>query len=204
MKSKPLLYLIAIFSGIILLYSGCKVKSKSLKTAQLTDNSYYHKLDSSHTAVFQNYSKALQDSSTRESHEKSDRKIKRTIDISINLDSSSIKADSSGNIHVGELVNRAIRNAKSLSIKIQEEISEHHENNDRLKTGTAGSSNLDSKQVSDTYSKVDDQKKIKSSSKESAKTKDSSPAAGASWWWIIKGLALISLGIFVYYKFKKS
>lgn len=197
------MYLVALFAGIILLYSGCKVKNKTLKTVELTDNSHYRSLDSSRATALQSYSRSVKDSFAQQSHEKGDRKIRRTIDININLDSGGIKADS-GQVDVNNLVNRALSNAKSLSVKIQEEILEHNAKTSRSKLFTADSSKLSSAAAAKYYSQVDDQKNISSSTKESSKIKNSTPAGGADWWWIIKVLGLVCLGIYIYLKIKKS
>jgi hypothetical protein len=206
MEMKRFITAVLLFAGIIMLYSGCKTKSKLIKTTSVSDHSHSIIADSSITAVQKISTKSTIDTGRKESVEVTDRTTKRTIDITVDLDSNQkLKPDSAGNINVKDLVNTALSNAKSLRIKIQEEIQERNSKKNQEQKGAAAHESAAEKLSVGNYHIQDKQLAIDSLSSQTSKSKDNTPAAlGFDWWWVVKGFILLSIVAFIILKFKKS
>jgi hypothetical protein len=200
-SSSALMVIMVLFS----IFSGCKLKQKAVEkqksqeqttivssgkvTSQSVDSSTYKRVDTSKTKVTE------QNKSTKT----------RIIDITIDMDSTGIKLDSDEKQTTRNLVNAALRSAKSLRLRIEEQQSEEttrsiSDDQHKIDEGTSVS-----KQKDESESHFNQSQEKKFSGKEIKVSKDSTVTtnAGTAWIWI---LSLISLSFFsykVYQKFKQ-
>ncbi|SDM40790.1 hypothetical protein [Pedobacter antarcticus] len=183
--------------AVIVLYSGCKTKSKLVKTEEQLHVVKSAQVDSSIVTVSSSTLKTAVDTSKKSLEQKLTSITKRTIDITLDLDSGEqLPLDSAGKISVKALLSQS----RKLRIRIDEQINTLNEKTESETAAKSSHEQTSSQAAAASNSTKNTSQTDQSKSTLQQKEKQSGTAAGSLNWLSILGLIPILIFAFWLYK----